>query len=137
MDPSDAWNAALVAVTAVHLGFQLSVTLVVYPALVVVAPSAWVDAHAGHGRRIAPLVAVLYGAALVTGVGALVTDPGVGTVLAGGAVGAITLTAGAAAPIHGRLGAGPEPTLLARLVHVDRWRTVAAATVLAGALVAG
>jgi hypothetical protein len=60
----NAWTAALLASTALHAGFQLTVTLVIYAALAGVQPDQWVAAHARHSRRITPPVALVYGAAL-------------------------------------------------------------------------
>ena len=65
----DAWTVALLASTALHAGFQLKVTLVVYPALADVQPNLWAAAHARHSRRITPLVALVYGGALTCCVG--------------------------------------------------------------------
>ena len=50
----------LLLVAAGHLGFQLTVSLVVYPALAEVGDEAWPVAHERHARRIAPLVGALY-----------------------------------------------------------------------------
>ena len=43
-----------------HLGFQLTVDLVVYPALGEVPREAWFVAHDRHSRRITPVVALIY-----------------------------------------------------------------------------
>ena len=64
---------ALLVATAVHLGFQLTISVVAYPALLATPDPEWRAAHAAHGRRITPLVAVVYGALVVTAVGALLT----------------------------------------------------------------
>jgi hypothetical protein len=129
----------LLLVAAVHLGFQLTVDLVVYPALGEAPEDRWDEAHARHSRRIAPLVGLLY-VPLVLLLGwtlAVETRTG-GTWLAaaGGALAVVT-TAALAAPVHGRLSAVPaaeRPDLLRALGRADRIRTVAAAVCLAGAV---
>ena len=133
------WTALALAATGFHLGFQLTVTALVYPALAATAPDRWREVHDRHSRRITPLVGVAYAAALVTTVGLVVTRPGAGsgTAVAGTLV-AVLVTAVAAAPLHGRLGrAGADPALLRRLLAVDRVRSVGALVALAGAVLAG
>jgi len=49
---ADQWDALLVAATAVHAGFQLTVTWLVYPALEDLAASSWTSSHATRSRRI-------------------------------------------------------------------------------------
>lgn len=51
---------ALIAVSALHVGFQAVVTLVVYPALAEVLATTWTTAHDAHSRRIAAVVAPVY-----------------------------------------------------------------------------
>ena len=136
---SDGWLLALVAATALHAGFQVTVTVLVYPALARVPPSDWATAHDLHSRRITPLVAVVYGAALVACVGAAVGSPRSATVW-----GAVLATAGVfavtglvAAPTHGRLSRGRTDALVARLLRADRVRLVLALVAfLAGLLAA-
>ncbi|MCH1865800.1 hypothetical protein [Nocardioides sp. CFH 31398] len=130
------WAIAWLAATGLHAGFQLTVTLVVYPAFRRVPAAAWTDFHAGHSRGIAPLVGVLYGGLLVTGVGVLVAGPlDVALLVALAGVGvALATTALVAAPTHGRLGGGPDPALLRRLLAADVVRTLGALVGLAGAL---
>jgi hypothetical protein len=131
------WDVLLLGAAALHAGFQLTVTLVAYPALVVVPAGQWREAHARHSRGIAPLVALVYGAALVACLGATVSAPSAGTWVAdAGTQLALVVTASAAAPTHGRQAAGREPALLRRLLVVDRLRTLGAVVALAGALVA-
>ena len=121
---AETWGVLLLAAAALHAGFQLTVTLVTYPALVVVPAGHWREAHARHSRGIAPLVALVYGAALVCCLGATLSAPSWGTWVAdAGTLLAFAVTATAAAPTHGRLGAGPEPALLRRLLVVDRVRS--------------
>ncbi|MFC5009758.1 hypothetical protein [Nocardioides plantarum] len=113
---------AFALVAAAHAGFQVTVTTLVYPALVEVGPAAWDTAHARHSRRIVPLVALLY-AGLVGSGGVLVLDgPDVlGWVGLVATAGALATTAVAAAPLHGRLRADTDD-LRHRLLLVDRLR---------------
>ena len=124
-----SWSVALVAATSLHLGFQLTVTVLVYPALSRVAPAAFAEAHDRHSRAIVPLVGLVYAAVVVTALGVVVTDPAsVLAWLAGVAsAGALLVTALRAAPLHGRLGReGPGPDLLGPLLRADRLRTACA-----------
>lgn len=133
----DAPLVGLVAATALHTGFQLTVTLVVYPALA--RSPDWAAAHRAHGRSITPVVAVVYGALVATGawaLGSVGADPGVLVSLAGSGTALLT-TALVAAPTHGRLGRGRDARLVHRLVVADRVRTLGAAVGLVGALLAG
>ncbi|MBC2960774.1 hypothetical protein [Nocardioides deserti] len=57
-------EALLVGATALHAGFQLTVTALVYPRLAGTAPAAWSREHSRHSRTITPLVAVVYAAVL-------------------------------------------------------------------------
>ncbi|MBI4900427.1 MAG: hypothetical protein HY829_08115 [Actinobacteria bacterium] len=129
----------LLLVAAAHLGFQLTVDLVVYPALGEVGPEGWASAHAGHSRRITPVVALVY-VPLVLVIGwELVDRPdAVGTwlALAGGLL-SVATTAAVAAPTHGRLSsvdADERAVLLARLSRADRVRTLGAVVCVVGAV---
>ena len=124
---------------AAHAGFQLTVTVLVYPQLARVAPEAWEQTHARHSRLILPLVALTYAGLLAAGVWSLVSGPGVLEVAAVvAAAGCVVVTGTLAAPVHGRLD-HPDPALLRRLLRVDRARAAlaVAALVLAGAALAG
>lgn len=127
---------ALLVVAAAHAGFQVTVTVLVYPALASVGSDRWTPAHDRHSRRIAPLVVLLYGGFVVTGVWAAATEP-LRTPLVAAlalAAGTLLLTGAVAAPLHGRLGAdGPRPELLDRLLRVDRARAVLAVLTLVAA----
>jgi sugar phosphate isomerase/epimerase len=128
---------ALLVAAAVHLGFQLTITVVAYPALLATPDSEWRAAHAAHGRRITPLVAVVYGALVVTAVGALLTDPSPAVVVAASACAVAALsTAAVAAPTHGRLGDGRTAELVRRLTVADVVRTAAAVVAVVAAAVA-
>lgn len=138
MSPTDPalW---LLLVAAAHLGFQLTVDLVVYPALGEVPPAAWASAHEGHSRRIVPLVAALYPPLVLLLCWVVVTEPqAVGTWLAvaGGLLSVVT-TASVAAPAHGRLSSVPaadRPALMRRLDRADRVRTVGALLCVVGSV---
>lgn len=135
------WTIALLAATCLHAGFQLTVTVLVYPALARVPVEAWRVEHDRHSRRITPLVAVVYAGVLVTAVGALLTSasytagPGVALAVAGNAL-TLGLTAAVAAPLHGRLGRGRDPRLVRRLLVADRGRSAGVVIGLAGAVAA-
>lgn len=138
MSPADAATTALVAATAAHAGFQLTVTAVVYPALARLTPERWPEGHTAHGRAITPVVAVVYGGLALASGWAVTSRPGDVAVLltvAAAAVAVLT-TALVAAPTHGSLADGPDPALLRRLLRADRVRTLAAVAALLGACVA-
>ncbi|GAA1913479.1 hypothetical protein [Nocardioides hwasunensis] len=128
----------LLLAASLHAGFQLTITLVVYPALMEVPPEGWTRAHDRHSRRVAPLAVAIYAALVLLLAWTLVAEPrspGTWVALAGG-TGSIISTAFAAAPLHGRLSrvpSGDRPALLARLVLADRARTLGALVCLAGA----
>ena len=132
------WEPWLVATAALHLGFQLTVTLVVYPALAEVRADGWAAAHSAHSRRISAVVALAYFPLLGVGIWALVAGPvGAGLlVAAAGAAISVLTTASVAAPTHGRLGSGRTDELVRRLLAADRVRLVGAVICLAGALAA-
>jgi hypothetical protein len=126
-------DLAFALAAALHTGFQLTVTGVVYPALATRTPAEWPAAHDRHRRSIAPVVLVVYGALLGTGAWLCVSGAAVLGWLALAATAlALALTAFGAAPIHGRL-QQPETGLVNRLLLVDRLRCGAAVT---GALLA-
>ncbi len=129
----------LLVVAAAHLGFQLTVSLVVYPALREVGADAWPAAHERHSRRIAPLVAALYVPLVLVLACTVATEPqaaGTWLALVGGALSVLS-TAAIAAPLHGRLAtvpAGERTELLGDLGRVDLIRTVGAVVCLLGAV---
>ena len=134
-------EVALALATALHLGFQSVVTVLLYPALAEVADDAWVGAHTRHGRRITPVVGIVYGLLLATCFVRLGDPLDAGTLIAyGGSALALATTAVAAAPTHGRLGALADPStrapLLHRLLVVDRIRLAGTVVACAGAVVA-
>src|SRR5690242_12010737 len=108
---------ALLAATALHLGFQLTVSLLVYPALAEVPQDRWPERHAAHSRRITPLVVVVYGLLAGACAWTLLTGPrGWAIVAVSAAAAAALLTAFGAAPAHGRLGRGWSPEVITRLL---------------------
>ncbi|GIG29747.1 hypothetical protein [Cellulomonas marina] len=134
-----AGPGALLAACALHLGFQAVVTRVVYPALAEVPADRFAAAHAAHSRRIAVVVAPVYGvlaAACLRALPAVARQPLLLVPLTASAAAAAT-TAAVAAPTHRRLGReGPAPTLLRRLRRADRVRLVCALVAACGATAA-
>ncbi|MCU1537219.1 MAG: hypothetical protein JWP82_1570 [Humibacillus sp.] len=136
---TEAPLVALTAATALHAGFQVTVSALVYPVLLGTGED-WSRRHDAHSRAIVPLVAVVYGAlvaacAWVVAVGVGRGSPGV-WVAVGGSVLTMAVTALGAAPLHGRLGRGHDAGAAHRLVRVDRLRLVTSLVALAGALAA-
>ncbi len=130
----------LLLVAGTHLGFQLTVDRVVYPALGEVGPDAWLRAHAAHSRRITPVVGLVYVPLVVVLGWTLVAEPravGAWLAVAGGLLSVVT-TAAVAAPVHGRLASADAPgraALLGRLARADRIRTLGAVVCVGGAVV--
>jgi hypothetical protein len=138
----ELWDAWLLAAAALHLGFQATVTLLVYPALVAQGPAdEWAAMHAAHSRRVTPLVVLVYGAlfppVVVSAWHVLegATGWGAGVAVAGAVV-AFGATAWVAAPAHGRLTRGWDDKVARRLVRADAVRLVGGMLCLAGALAA-
>lgn len=130
-------DTALVASTALHAGFQATVTLLVYPALLRTSASDWAAAHAAHSRAITPLVVVVYGAALVACVLAAWRDPGPWVWLAVAATALVFAVTGlGAAPTHGRLAGGRTDELARRLRVLDLLRLAGAVVALVAAVLA-
>lgn len=130
---------ALAVVAAVHAGFQVTVSAVVYPVLADRTGPDFAAAHTDHSRRIVRLVGPLYLAVLAVGAWVVVAAPlGPAVLVALGAQAVVLLTTAAvAAPAHGALGRdGPTPPLLRRLLTADRVRAGAAVVGLVAALVA-
>ncbi len=131
--------SALLTASALHLGFQAAVTVVVYPALADLPVEAWPTAHAAHSRRIVWVVGPVYAAVAAACLWVLLS--GHSTVwlmaaVAGNALAGLT-TALVAAPTHGRLDKeAPTPVLLRRLIRADQLRLVGALVAFAAALMA-
>jgi hypothetical protein len=138
----ELWGAWLLAAAALHLGFQATVTWLVYPVLVAQGPTdEWVAMHAAHSRRVTPLVVLMYGALFPPVVVSTwhvhqgAAGWGAGVAVAGAIV-AFGATAGVAAPAHGRLTHGWDDRVARRLVRADALRLVGAVLCLAGAVAA-
>jgi hypothetical protein len=135
MSDADLSTTAFVVATAAHAGFQLTVTVLVYPTLAKVGPERWQEAHARHSSGIVPLVVLVYGALVATSVPFLLQHHGLPAWTGFlGAWAAMLVTATAAAPTHARL-LTPEAHLLRRLLVVDRLRAGFACVALLGAVV--
>jgi hypothetical protein len=127
---------AFALAAALHAGFQATVTVLVYPVLGARPADEWSAAHDRHSRSIAPVVAVVYLALLVTGGLLVASGPDAAGWSALGLTGAaLATTAAVAAPTHGRL-AERDDALVARLLVADRWRCVLALLGAAAAVVA-
>jgi hypothetical protein len=129
-----AAETAVLVCTAVHFGFQATVTAIVYPALARTPPPQWTIAHQAHTRAITPVVAVVYGMLALSGGWALLSGPRFWTLAALIAVVATVLTTTLAARLHGCLAAGHDDGLIRRLLRVDRVRAATAALALVAAL---
>jgi hypothetical protein len=134
---SDSAALTLLAASTLHLGFQLTVSFVVYPALADEPESRWRAVHEAHSRRITRVVVLAYGLLVGACGWALLSGPDGWTIVSVGAAAiAGLLTAFGAAPAHGRLGRGWSRSLLDRLLLVDRGRSVAAAVAAVAAYLA-
>lgn len=125
---ADTSLVVLLAATWAHLGFQVTVSSLVYPVLAATPPEAWRRAHDRHSRVITPTVGAVYAALLLGTAASLSTAAGPAVVAAAAGV-ALSLgtTAFVAAPLHGRLAtAGPTPERLRRLLVADQVRTAGA-----------
>lgn len=127
---AQAATTLLALATAVHLGFQLTVTVLVYPALLAVPADGWPAAHLRHSRAVAPVVVGVYGALVAASAAVLLAGPEPLARLAlAGVAATLVTTAALAAPLHGRLGATPHADAAAlrrRLVVVDGARLASA-----------
>ncbi len=120
---------------SLHAGFQLTVTVLVYPALARVQEQDWSREHALHSARIVPLVGVIYVFLAGSTVWLLASDrEGWTWVAAVGALLVAAVTAFGAAPLHGKL-TNRDPVLLDRLLRVDRLRAVLAVLLMGIAIV--
>jgi hypothetical protein len=134
-----SWSQLLLAAAGVHVGLELVVHLVVYPALAAASsdsPGSARAAHQAHMRRMSVAVAPVYALLAVAAAGLAATAPSprsfasLGVVLATFAV-----TALAAVPAHEAIVREPDPaaraTLHRRLARADRVRLLLALLLLA------
>ncbi|MGJ7441260.1 hypothetical protein [Aquipuribacter sp. MA13-6] len=134
-----AWGQLLLVAAALHLGLELVVHLVVYPALADVSSSSPVTArrtHEQHVRRMSVAVAPVYGLLVVASVGLVVVAPTPLVVACLALVLATFAVTGlAAVPAHEAIVAEPDPArrvlLHRRLARADLARVVLAAGLLA------
>jgi uncharacterized membrane protein SpoIIM required for sporulation len=127
----------LLIATGVHLGFQVVVTIVVYPALLNLAPDDWERGHAAHTRRMIMVVIPVYAAVVITLGWALATvccSPAL--IVTTGAVLIVGVTTAlVAAPIHHLLSVdGPTQKLIRDLRRADTFRLIGAAVACGAAL---
>ena len=128
---------ALLAAATLHLGFQLTVTCLVYPALARTDETRWSAAHDAHSRAIVPLVVLTYASLITTLAWAWVTSgSSVGLLLAtAGTALTFATTAFVAAPTHARLGReGKSDNAIRHLLRSDRVRAAGAVLSAVGAL---
>lgn len=130
---------ALLAVSAFHAGFQVVVSVLVYPALADAPEAGWARVHERHSRRILVVVAPLYPAIVAVCAWSLLAGPvtAASIVAIAGNLVAVTVTATVAAPLHGRLGRqGRDAGLLRTLLRADWVRTAGALVALVAACLA-
>ena len=133
---TDHATTAFVAATALHLGFQATVTTLVYPTLARVRAAHWRQEHDRHSRSIVPIVGVVYLALVGAGVWLMAVDRSPAAVVGVVAAAAtILVTAAVAAPVHRRL-TRRDDRLIGQLLRADRLRLAGAVVALAAALVA-
>lgn len=133
---TDASVVTLVAATAWHAAFQVTVTAVVYPMLARWSAEELARHHAPYTRSVTGVVAVTYAGLGIACLWALLDDPGSVWTWLTGVFAALTVvvTGTLAAPIHGRLGRVHDPALVTRLLRVDRVRAVLGLAALACAV---
>lgn len=127
---------ALAVASGLHLGFQVTVTLLVYPAFSEVPVEQWRRYHTAHSRRITPVVALVYAAVTASVVWVVASGPArvSGYVAVAASAAAVAVTALVAAPAHGRLSQVREGRDLTILLAADRVRLACAVVAAAAAL---
>ncbi|MBW8171976.1 hypothetical protein K0651_02800 [Ornithinimicrobium sp. Arc0846-15] len=128
----------LLTATALHAGFQLTVSSLVYPVLAAADPQTWQSTHARHSRLITPMVVVTYLGLLIALPWALWTEPSNPWVWVCAVAVALTFAATAfgAAPTHQALTPGKNQRLIRRLLVSDQLRALGAVVALAAAALA-
>ncbi|WP_194907987.1 hypothetical protein [Quadrisphaera sp. INWT6] len=129
----------LLAATALHLGFQLVVTALVYPALLGAPEERWAVEHDAHRRRITPVVAAVYGLLAAACAAVLLAGPrdAWSLVSVGACTAVVAVTATTAGPAHGALAArGRSASMVRRLRRADALRLVGAVAAAGAAAVA-
>lgn len=135
LDGVDPARVAFLAAAALHLGFQATVTRLVYPVLARVRAVHWRESHDRHRRAIAPVVAVVYAVLLATAAWLVAVDRSVPTLVAIVPVPLVVLlTALVGTRLHRQL-VRRDPAVLARLLGIDRLRLALAVLAVAGAVV--
>ncbi len=133
-----AWGQLLLVAAALHVGLELVVHLVVYPALADSSSGTGAPyrrAHERHMRRMSVAVAPVYGLLAVAAVGLVVAAPSVlAVVCLALVVGTFAVTALAAVPAHEAIVTEPAPARRAdlhrRLARADRVRLLLATALL-------
>lgn len=136
MLPATLWSLVAMA-AALHAGFQLTVTAVVYPFIARLSPTDFARLHPPYTRAVTPLVTLAYGCLGLACATAVALDPAnPGTWTTGAAAAATVLvTATRAAPLHGRLAHGHDPGMVRALLRADLLRAALASLTLVSAVV--
>jgi hypothetical protein len=129
MDAVHPWLLVHAAATWAMVGFIWTIQVLVYPTMGRVPVSAFAAYEQFHQRRVVAVLAPFAVTEVIAAAALAFVDTGVPTQLwlTGGALlAALWISTGAFyAPLHGRLAAGFEPALHARLVRANWARTIA------------
>lgn len=117
------------AATWFMVGLIWTIQLVHYPLFLKVPESDFIEYERSHTRRMGALLALPAVAEIATAAALVWVRPdavGLAPVLIAGTLlaGIWIMTAAVHAPIHGRLAAGHDRDLIARLINTNWWRTV-------------
>lgn len=136
-----ASRVALLASSALHLGFQSTVTTLVYPEVYSVPRREVPAVQERHARTIAPLAAAVYLPVLASAAWAGIATarhPGAPGRLAGilASVGAAIpiVTTASTLPLHVAVASEPTPGRIQGILAADRARTVTAAVTTVAAM---
>jgi len=132
-------GVALLVVSALYLGFQWTIRIVVYPQFALVGPAEFTAYERMHQRRVSIAVGPLFAGLAVTAVGVLARPPSgaprwAGVLAAALVAGLLAVTGLLAVPLHRRLGVGFERAAHRRLLMVDSLRLALAAALTVTAL---